>query len=220
MIFSLIISLLGLVFLLINCVLFYTLSKNKHVLYKIIMLYLTLLLLIESVCNYIGFLYPNSNFFLSHYYFVFQFLFLSLFFYNLFAHRYLKNAVLFLLILELSILGFQYYTKPSIYWYFNNFEIGSTSALLILYSAIYLIINLKKGMHPYYYFCAGLIIYLSSSSLIFLSGNTELVFFKEPFFVDIWILNSLFYILYQFLIFKEWNYLKNNCDEIIESRVA
>jgi hypothetical protein len=44
---------------------------------------------------------------------------------------------------------------------------------------------------------------------IFLSGNTDSVIFTEPFILDFWFFNSLFYILYQFLIFKEWRSLNN-----------
>lgn len=210
MILSLIISLLGLSFLLINCILFYSLSKSKNVQYKIITLYLSLLFLVECACNYIGFNYPNSNFFLSHYYFIFQFVFLSLFFYHLFSNVVIKNTILILLIVELFVLGKQYYDLPAIYWNFNIFEIASTSLLLLGYSILYLLINFKRVTHPYFYFCAGLIIYLSTSSLIFLSGNTDLVLFTEPIFIDVWVFNSLFYILYQFLIFKEWKYLNKN----------
>lgn len=212
MLLSLIISLFGLTFLLINCVLFYSLCKSKNVLYKIITIYLIVLFLVECVCNYIGFNYPNSNFFLSHYYFLFQFVFLSLFFYRLFSNVVIKNTILILLVAELLVLGKQYFNSPAIYWKFNIFEIASTSVLLLVYSVLFLLINFKKARHPYFYFCAGLIIYLSTSSLIFLSGNTDLVLFTEPIFVDIWVFNSLFYILYQFLIFKEWKYLNNNID--------
>lgn len=215
MILSLIISLLGLSFLLINCVLFYSLPKSKNLLIKILTVYLILLFLEECICNYIGFNFPNSNFFLSHYYFIFQFIFLSLFFYNLFSNVFIKSTILILLVAELVFLAKQYYDSPGIYWNFNIFEIGSTSVLLLSYAVLFLVMNFKKAIHDYFYFCAGLIIYLSSSSIIFLSGNTELVLFTEPFYLDIWIFNSLFYILYQYLIFKEWKYLKNKSKEIV-----
>jgi len=42
-----------------------------------------------------------------------------------------------------------------------------------------------------------------------LSGNTDTVIFTEPFVLDLWFFNSLFYILYQFLIYKEWKTLNS-----------
>lgn len=213
MVFSLVISLLGLLFLLINAILFFTTFKNRNLLYKIITIYLILLFIVESCCNYIGFLYPNNNLFLSHYYFIFQFLFLSLFFYNLFKNPILKNLVVVFLVLETVALIQQYLKTPAIYWKFNLFEIASTSVLLLLYAVIYLIINFKITKHPYFFFCSGLIIYLSSSAIIFLSGNTDLVLFTKPIYFDVWIFNSLFYLVYQYLIYREWKELNRKSEE-------
>lgn len=208
MLFPFLVSLVGLFFLLINSICFYRTRKNKDVRYLIIMVYLILLFLEELCCNIIGFNYPGSNFFLSHYYFIFQFISLSLFFYSLLSGALLKKMILVLLILVLMVLLVQYYKTPNLYWRFNLLEIGITSGLLILYALIFLIQNFKNTKSDYLYFCNGLIIYLASSLSIFLSGNTDSVIFEEPFLLDFWFFNSLFYILYQFLIFKEWKILR------------
>ncbi len=209
MLFPFIVSLVGLFFLLVNSILFYRTRKNKDVLYRIITFYLILLFVQELCCNIIGFSAPGSNFFLSHYYFIFQFIGLSMFFYTLFSSVILKRVILFFLIVVLISLSVQYYKRPGLYWEFNLFEIGSTSLLLIIYSLIFLIKNFKSERHNYLYFCNGLVIYLASSLSIFLSGNTDSVIFTEPFVLDLWFFNSLFYILYQFLIFKEWRSLND-----------
>jgi hypothetical protein len=209
MIFPFIISLTGLALLLINSILFIGNRKDKGRIYQYITIYLSLQFLVELLCNIIGILNPNSNFFLSHYYFVIQFILLSLFYRELLKNTILKKIVSFNLVIILLILSFQYYQTSSLYWKFNYFEIESTSIILILYSIIYFYENLK-GTYRYFYFCLGLTFYLTSSCLIFLSGNTELVFFKEPFYFDIWIFNSLFFIMYQIFIYKEWKYLIKN----------
>ncbi len=113
------------------------------------------------------------------------------------------------------IIAGQYFKNPLLYWQFNTFEIGATSVLLIFYCLVYFFKNLKVT-HEYFYFCLGLTYYLTSSVLIFLSGNTEFVFFVKPFYFDIWIFNSLFYILYRFFIFKEWRLLTGIKSETIE----
>ncbi|SFD09207.1 hypothetical protein SAMN05216297_104157 [Flavobacterium phragmitis] len=209
MLFPFLVSLVGLFFLLVNTVSFYRTRKDKDSHYFILMVYLICLFVNELFCNIIGFYAPGSNFFLSHYYFIFQFILLSLFFRGLFTNAILKKAILFFLGLVLVLLAVQYYRTPSLYWEFNLFEIGSTSILLVLYAIIYLFQNFKNIKSNYIYFSNGLIIYLVSSSTIFLSGNTDAVIFTEPFLLDFWFFNSLFYILYQFLIFKEWQALKH-----------
>ena len=100
----------------------------------------------------------------------------------------------------LLFLSYQYYSTPSLYWKFNVEEIAITTLLLIIYAAIFL----TKYHEHYFYFCYGLIFYLSCSCFIFISGNQDLIIFKEPFLFDIWIFNSLLYIFYQVMIYKEW----------------
>lgn len=209
MLFPFFVSLVGLFFLLVNSIRFYTTRKGKDIRYRIIMVYLIFLFIEELLCNIIGFCYPGSNFFLSHYYFIFQFIALSIFFYNLFSSIALKRMILFFLVLVLVLLTVQYAVTPGLYWRFNLFEIGIISALLILYGLIFVVRNFKIAQPDYVYFCNGLIIYLASSLSIFLSGNTDSVIFTEPFVLDFWFFNSLFYILYQILIFKEWKALNH-----------
>lgn len=213
MLFSFSISLIGLFLLFINSVLFLKFRKAKDIVYSYIMYYLIVQFLVELCCNIIGILYPNKNFFLSHYYFVIQFIVLSLFFYQVFKNKLLKRIVYINLGIVLFILCFQYYKTPSLYWEFNNFEIGVTSILLILYSIVYFFENLKES-YKYHFFCYGLTFYLMSSCLIFLTGNTQLVFMNEPVYLDIWIFNSLFFILFQIFIYKEWKLLKSNVIKI------
>lgn len=209
MIFSFSISLIGLVFLLINAILFFYSRKGKDKVYLYLMLYLMIQFVVELCCNIIGMIYPNENFFLSHYYFIIQFVLLSLFFSNVLLNPFLKKMVYVNLIIVLISLVIQYTETPSLYWKFNNYEIGVTSLLLILYSVFYFYENIRNA-YIYHYFCMGLTFYLTSSCLIFLTGNTQLVFSNEPVYLDIWIFNSLFFILFQILIFKEWKILKSN----------
>src|SRR6218665_1787466 len=197
MLFPFLVSLVGLFFLLINSISFYKTRKNKDLHYKIIMVYLICLFVHELFCNIIGFYAPGSNFFLSHYYFIFQFIALSIFFRSLFSNFILRKVILFFLVLVLIVLAIQYYKTPDLYWRFNLLEIGITSTLLVLYALIYLIQNFKNIKAEYLFFSNGLIIYLVSSSTIFLSGNSDSVIFTEPFILDFWFFNSLFYILYQ-----------------------
>ncbi|MEC4004335.1 hypothetical protein OX283_006685 [Flavobacterium sp. SUN052] len=126
----------------------------------------------------------------------------------MFDKKIIKQFIVFNFFAIVVVLGFQYYTTPELYWNFNILEIGLTSSVLIIYCLIHFYEHLKTT-YKYFFFCFGLTFYLTSSMLIFLSGNTTLVFFTEPFYMDIWVFNSLFYIFYQYLVFKEWRFLNN-----------
>ena len=214
MLLSFIISIAGLLFLLFNSILFLKTRTGKDKNYKCLTFYLTILFVVELACNIIGILKPNSNFFLSHYYFIIQFIVLSLFFYYLFDSKRLKFFIILNFVFVAIVLGVQYFNNPLLYWEFNVLEIGMTSFLLIFYCIIYFYRHLKSSF-DYFYFCFGLTFYLTSSMLIFLSGNTTLVFFEEPFYFDIWVFNSLFYIFYQYMVFKEWRFLNKEKEEIL-----
>ena len=214
MLVSFLISIVGLVFLLINSIFFIKKNKGKDKVYKCLTFYLSSLFVIELVCHIIGISKPNSNFFLSHYYFIIQFIVLSLFFYQLLNDKIMKQFIVFNLFAVASVLFFQYYNNPELYWQFNVLEIALTSIILIFYCIVHFYKHLKTT-YEYFFFCFGLTFYLTSSMLIFLSGNTTLVFFEDPFYMDIWVFNSLFYILYQYLVFKEWRFLTKGKEEIL-----
>jgi hypothetical protein len=201
------ISAFGLFLLLLN-VICYVFTKNKFTgnkIYNVLFLYLLFYFLIELFCNIIGFLKPNSNIFVSHYAFNVQFLLLSVFFYLLFKESILKKMVVAIFIIFISINLYLYFDDPGLYWKFNLFEIVTISFVTLVYTLIHLYNNLGEEKN-YFYFTIGVSMYMLSTSIIFLLGNVELVFMKEP-YIDIWVFNSIFFIVYQFLIFKEWRYL-------------
>lgn len=204
--FGFALSVFSLLLLLINSILFSIKAKEiKDQTYRYVSIYLIALFVVEFFCNGIGFLNPDQNFYLSHFYFNAQFVLLSIVFYRLFTTQVLKKIVVVnYLIVTLVIIGVYIYDN-ALFWQFNLFEIASTSALLIVYGLIHLY-NTLGAKKKYFYLTIGLILYLLCSSLIFLFGNYELVFIEDP-YIDIWIFNTLFYIAYQVLIFAEWRYI-------------
>ena len=201
-------SLLGLFFLILNTFLF---LKNKIVrkkTEKTFLGYLFSLCIVEILCHLIGFLSFGNNFFISHFYFYFQLLFLSILFKNLITNAIFKKIILITLIIQTLILIFMYAKTPTSFWEFNVYEIISISIILIFYALYYIISNLSTE-HKYFNFSIGLILYFACSVTIFSVGNLELVLLEDP-FIDIWIFNILFYIIFQIFIFKEYLYLKSN----------
>ncbi|CAM1356675.1 hypothetical protein [Tenacibaculum halocynthiae] len=204
-----VLSVFSLFLLLINSILFVSkVKKINNSTYSYVATYLVILFIVELFCNTIGYLYPGQNFYLSHFYFNAQFILLSIVFYRLFKSQKLKKLVILnYVIVTLIILGMYIYNNQ-LFWQFNLFEIAMTSVLLIIYALIHLS-NTMGTKKKYFYLSVGMILYLLCSSLIFLFGNYELVFIEDP-YIDIWIFNTLFYIVYQVFIFVEWNYINKN----------
>ena len=209
MFFGFALSVFSLFLLLINSVLFLSkVKKTNNQTYKYVSIYLIVLFFVELFCNTIGYLYPAQNLYLSHFYFNAQFILLSIVFYRLFSNPKLKKLVVInYAVVTLIIVG-MYVFNNELFWKFNLFEIAATSALLIIYALIHLN-NTLGTKKKYFYLTIGLILYLLCSSLIFLFGNYELVFIEDP-YIDIWIFNTLFYIVYQVLIFTEWRYINKH----------
>lgn len=201
------ISIVGLLFLIVNTVLFSTGKEIKKNIKKIFIWYLVLLSIIEVCCHVIGMLKPNSNFFVSHFYFGFQFIVLSVFYFILIENKVFRRLNVFILIVQTTYLTLTYLNNNELFWIFNTYEIVSTSLILVVY-ALYFIFSNLEFEHRYFNFSVGLILYLSCSIAIFLSGNLELVLWEKP-YIDIWVFNSLFYILFQYFVFREYLFFKN-----------
>lgn len=196
------ISLLGLLFLFFNTFLFLRKKEIHSQVSKVFLVYLVSLCLIETACHIIGILKPNSNFFISHFYFIFQFTFLSYLYYTLFESKSFKKIIVVIYVSQIIVLAYMYYSDTSLFWKFNHYEIIATSIILVFYALCFIYKELDK-VHFYYNFSIGLILYLLCSISIFLYGNLELVLMNVP-YIDIWIFNTIFYILFQFMIFREY----------------
>ncbi|SHI44477.1 hypothetical protein SAMN05444337_0016 [Flavobacterium haoranii] len=206
--FSFSISLIGLLYLFLNTFLFVRLKRTKKEVSKVFVFYLITLSIIEFFCNLIGLISPNSNFFISHFYFVSQFYILSFLFYSLFHENKIKHLIKLVAIVQTIFLVYTYYSNVELFCNFNIYEIVSCSIILIFYGLLFILKNFDTE-HQYLNFSLGLILYLSCSISIFVSGNFDMVLCEKP-YIDIWIFNSIFYILFQFLVYREYRFIKNS----------
>lgn len=147
--------------------------------------------------------YPG-NLYLSHFYFISQFTLLSLFYYNLLVKK--KQLILIKVLFPIVIipLVIQYSYKPKLFYEFNVFEVFITSFPIIIYSIIHLYNSLTEKT-KFFYINAGILVYLSVSTLIFILGDfLSGLDLKQ---VDnIWYINKYSYIGYLILIFLEWKF--------------
>lgn len=148
----------------------------------------------------------DSNLFLSHFYFILQFILLSLFYAELLKYK----RIYYVLGLVLAFLTYQYVEDPSVYFRYNTIGMCSTQIIVVVYTLIYMFqsLSVKK---QFTLVNVGLFIYLLSSSLIFACGN--LIFNNDvpEYFSDLLInINRFLYLAFQILIIVEWyrNYRK------------
>jgi len=189
---------LGYIVLAINTFIYFKSYRDKSVAFKIFSFYLILCLLIQLTTSVFR-LYKIDNLFLSHFYFIGQFVLMSLFFKQLLKGIAIKKMISIVLILVLIFSGFYYIIDPFRFLKFNIYEIAATSIPLIVYSFVFFIQRVNKSEKTNLYINSGFFLYLLCSTLLFTTGNIEASIKRF-----IWYSNVTLYLLYQILIFIEW----------------
>lgn len=192
---------LGLALIIVNCILYvYSLRKDSPKSFKLFTLYLVVSCIIFIIMFALA-VYELPNLFLSHYYFISQFVLLSLFYKQLFRDNQ-KKLVNFIGVIVISALLIQYTIQPERYFSFNTLEIFLTNTPLVLYAIIHLY-NSLASPGKYMYINVAVLIYISSSTLIFILG--DYLSGVEPGLIKhIWTLNKVLYVVYLSLILIEW----------------
>ena len=192
---------IGYFILLVNVILFSKGFSSKGKAFRIFTCYLIIMFVIQITVSVFQYFRMN-NLFLSHFYFILQFILLSYFYLNLGLNKAQSLTVKAGFVFCLSLLAIQYYNDSSQLLKFNLFEIFITSFLLIIYATFYLY-NLLTDKKEFYYLNLGVLIYLFGSTVLFLAGDLLTLNALRLEF-SIWILNALLYVVYQVFIFIEW----------------
>ena len=192
---------IGYLILLLNLILFIKGFRNNGKAYSIFTWYLGVIFLVQITSMTLK-KFNIDNLFLSHFYFIGQFVLLSLFYLHILKEEIQKKIVKVCLVIGLLALGIQYANDFSLFLKFNLFEIFITSLLLILYATFhfYNMLNEKK---EFYFINMGVLFYLFGSTILFLVGNLTIVLSPKMNKIT-WILNSILYVLYQIFILVEW----------------
>jgi len=192
--------------LIINIFLYFKSFIQEGKAFKIFTIYLLLICLVQLATMFVGKILHKPNLFLSHFYFVIQFVFLSFFYKEL-----LKNKLILLVLIPVfGFLMYQYIDDSSLFYRYNAIGISITQGVVIIYSIVYLY-KCLQGQSSFLIVNVGLLLYLVSSTLIFASGN--LIFnlnISESMNYLLINTNRILYFLFQILIFIEWrkNYYK------------
>ncbi len=193
----------GIILIFINAIL-YVISyrtNERAVAYKFFTWYLIISFL-TSLSVFILNKFVINNLYLSHVYFITQFILLTYFFRALFNPKQ-KKYPLFVLAIVLTTLAVKYAYNPSLFFKFNLTEIFITSFPLVVYSIIHLYNSLNKSS-SYMYINAGILIYISTSTLIFILGDYLSIFSNNPAVKNIWFINKVLYVIYMILILIQW----------------
>ena len=191
----------GFFLLLVNCVLFLVAyNKKRPKTYKLFTGYL-LVSFVITISSEILAQNGMNNLFLSHVYFISQFYILSLFYAELLEkiHARVINVILGLVTLMLII---QYALDTTLFYRFNLFEVFITSFPLVVYSTIHLYNALNDKM-SYMYVNGAILMYLSTSTLIFILGN-YISSIDKALALNIYLIHKILYIIFLILILTEW----------------
>ncbi|EIA10513.1 hypothetical protein HJ01_00019 [Flavobacterium frigoris PS1] len=192
---------IGCFLLFVNFILFSLKFMIQGRAFKIFTIYLLIILVVQLPSFFLQSLNIN-NLFLSHFYFLGQFIVLSLFYKSLFTNSLQKKIINIGFICCFFILGIQYSLDTSLLFKFNLFEIFLTSFLLVIYSVFHFY-NMLSGKKEFYYLNIGIMLYLFGSTILFFVGNLTALMSAEMSKIT-WVTNALLYVIYQLFIAFEW----------------
>lgn len=191
----------GILFLLFNLIIFIKEFPNKGKAYRVFTYYLGVIFCIQLGSN-IMMRFLINNIYLSHFYFIGQFVLLSFFYLAIFKESFQKRIVKLGMICGLLTLAIQYGLDSSLFYKFNLFEIFLTSFLLIVFATLHFY-NLLNEKKEFYYINMGILLYLFGSTILFLVGNLTTTLSPQMSLLT-WTVNAFLYIVFQVFIFLEW----------------
>tara|TARA_R110002073_G_scaffold108336_9_gene243636 strand:+ start:68745 stop:69248 length:504 start_codon:yes stop_codon:yes gene_type:complete len=144
----------------------------------------------------------NDNLFLSHYYFIGQFLFLCAFYTSVIKSERLKKVILSTSIFVIISVVLLFYFDRSSYNKFSLIEVIITSLPLVIFSIFFFVESIEKSK-KFIYINSGIFIYLASTTFLFAAGN-YINSSNSELRKIIWDLHAFIYVIYQILIFIEW----------------
>lgn len=179
-------------------------KANKERPYKLFIIYLLLLVSIQIASEYVQKYSANkNNLFLTHYYFVIQYILLSYFYYLIIKSKKIKRIIKIILPLTLISLAIQYLFYPELYHVFNVYEIFICIIPVVIYALSHLFQTLSSSNKKYIYITSGILIFFLPHALVFSSGNIMPNLSADVNKI-IWHLNVILIVVYQSLIFIEW----------------
>lgn len=192
----------------LNFILYLSQFTKRDRAFKIYTLYIGVIVIIQIVSKvFVKFGYENLS--VSHFYFILQFIMLSLFYLELFKEKYQKNLIKISLITIPFVIIVNLILNTNLIFKFSLLEIAITSLAIIVYSTFHFY-NMLSNKKYFYFVNCGILIYIFGSSVPFLMHNLQFTY-GEDFAWLVMLLNVVLYTIYQILVLIEWkvNFSKN-----------
>ena len=170
--------------------------------FRIIIGYLLYTFAIQMFADYMS-EHKIHNLFLTHYYFIGQFVLFSYLYYLLLNKAIFKKIIIIVLSIVITVIGVIYYNNPELYNTFNLWEIVLSFTPIVIYSLFYFYESFGVENKKYLILNSGIFFYLLSSILIFSAGNL-INSTGRSMAIPTWTLNAFLYLVYQIFIFVEW----------------
>ncbi len=198
--FFLILSYITTLYGLVNATLYLkSLIRDNRAL-RFFTLYLIIIGIIQLASIVIGKVFHQPNLFLSHFYFISQFVLLTLFYNELLQFKRIKVVLWGVLL----FIGYQFISDPEIFFRYNPLGMAITNAIIVVYAILYFYKSLTAS-RGFIIVNIGVFFYLLSSTLIFASGNLVLdLGLSEKMNFYLINVNRVLYLLLQILITLEW----------------
>ncbi|NWL03431.1 hypothetical protein DM790_21610 [Flavobacterium collinsii] len=143
-----------------------------------------------------------NNLFLVNTFFIGQMILLGLFYHSILKIKIQKQFLKVSLILALFVLMIQFINTPQEFLKFNLFEITLTSLLIVVFALMHFY-NMLTENKAYYYVSMGIIIYLLSSTVLFIIGNLTSTLNNDVKYLS-WMVNAFLNVIYYLFILFEW----------------
>ncbi|AWK02723.1 hypothetical protein HYN56_00205 [Flavobacterium crocinum] len=191
----------GYLILLINLILYSFSFFRKEKANVFFVCYLAFAFLMQISMETLWYLNMN-NLFLVNIFFIGQMILLGLFYYSISKINVQKKFVKISLVLALAVLTIQFVNTPKEFLKFNLFEITLTSLLIVVFALIHFY-NMLTENKTYYYASMGIIIYLLSSTVLFIIGNLTSTLNSDVKYIS-WMVNAFLNVVYYLFILYEW----------------
>jgi hypothetical protein len=156
------------------------------------------------------------NLFLSHFYFTFQFLLLSGFYYTLLEKGKQRRWIQIMIPVMLLLNAVPYAIHPQLFHDFNPVEIYLLSMPIIVYATWHLY-QMLDGDKTFYYFTLGVVLYVMGSAALFLA---HFLMVKIAYDFPFWLIsgfNLFLYTVFQiFMAYQVYQLYKINYGTNVE----
>lgn len=144
----------------------------------------------------------KDNLIVMNFFFIGDMVWMGLFYASILKNKTQEKVVKSSLVIVLLLLLLQILWEPDQLFKYNLFEIAITCLATILFAMMHLY-NMLTGKKVFYFFTIGLLLYLCSSTILYLVGGLT-INLSDSMKLITWNLNTILLIVFHLFILYEW----------------